>query len=431
MSRRVGEATVFAGVYGVAHFGKSLLWNASELLFAFFLTEACGLRGAQMGQILGLSLAVNAVADLCIGQFLRERVRSTLTAARFQLAGAIISGAAFVAFACTGSAPSEIRFGYALCAILVFRLAYALFDNPQNTILALATATDAERARLSSVRFVFGGLAKIGLASVFAPLLQGQHAAVQASRFAGLAVVLVVVAVAASALLHRQAARTSGLAAPRQSAGQAGEGGVSGWGSARFFLLVFATAIGFSIFAKLEPYFATYVLQSRLHGGTMMLCVAAGWVLGQPLWVAIARRAGLVGTLQLAAVTLIAGLAGFVLLARGEVFVTGLVSFVYGLGTGGVGMAQWAILAAISSGLKGRFGGTAAFGLFTCCSKLGLATAVFGLGALLEVTDYRAAGDAFAPVFLVMTGAPLVGALLVLLLSAGAAPGRPRENSPA
>ncbi|WP_213978950.1 hypothetical protein [Sphingomonas sp. dw_22] len=33
------QSTAFRVRYGAAHFGKSLFWHASQILFAFYLTE--------------------------------------------------------------------------------------------------------------------------------------------------------------------------------------------------------------------------------------------------------------------------------------------------------------------------------------------------------------------------------------------------------
>src|ERR1700736_3975768 len=169
----------FIWVYGLAHFGKSLLWHASELLFAFFLTEACGLPPHHMALILSGSLVLNAAADLVVGRYLSYRVETAAAAGRTQFRAALFSVCAFCAFGCAGLVPAPARFGFAIVAIIAFRLSYPFFDIPQNALLALTTSNDSERARVSSYRFIFGGVANIALASSFGPLLQGQRAGAQ------------------------------------------------------------------------------------------------------------------------------------------------------------------------------------------------------------------------------------------------------------
>ena len=145
----------FAVAYGIAHAGKSLFWHASELLFAYYLTEACGLPPREMGLIVGASLALSALADLVAGLTLRHRVRSVISAGKAQLQGAVLSGAAFAAFGLSSFVPQgSTRLAFACCTLVAFRLTYALLDNPQNALLSLATSDDTQGARLTSVRYV-------------------------------------------------------------------------------------------------------------------------------------------------------------------------------------------------------------------------------------------------------------------------------------
>ena len=78
----------FTGAYLLAHFGKSLFWHAGEILFAYFLTEACGLSADRMGWVLAISLIVSALSDIVVGRVLTARVRDTASASRMQFVGA-------------------------------------------------------------------------------------------------------------------------------------------------------------------------------------------------------------------------------------------------------------------------------------------------------------------------------------------------------
>jgi glycoside/pentoside/hexuronide:cation symporter, GPH family len=81
----------------------------SAMLFAFFLTEICGLEPQQMGMVLALSLVVNAFADIVVGRRLIRVVTDAKSAARIQFSGALASGAALTLFTLTAVVPTPWR----------------------------------------------------------------------------------------------------------------------------------------------------------------------------------------------------------------------------------------------------------------------------------------------------------------------------------
>lgn len=72
------------GVYGSAHLGKSLFWYASELLFAFYLTELVGLPASRMGLVLAIGLLVSAAIDLVAARLLDRRLIDAAVMASLQ-----------------------------------------------------------------------------------------------------------------------------------------------------------------------------------------------------------------------------------------------------------------------------------------------------------------------------------------------------------
>jgi Na+/melibiose symporter-like transporter len=54
--------------YALAHASKTLFWTASDIYFAFYLTQVCGLPPLVMGFVLAASYLVNAAADVLLGR---------------------------------------------------------------------------------------------------------------------------------------------------------------------------------------------------------------------------------------------------------------------------------------------------------------------------------------------------------------------------
>lgn len=377
----------FIWVYGLAHFGKSLFWHASELLFAFFLTEACGLPPHQMALILSGSLVLNAAVDVVVGRYLSYRIETASAAGRTQFRAALFSVCAFCTFGCAGLVPASARFGFAIVAIIAFRLSYPFFDIPQNALLALTASNDRERARLSSYRFIFGGVANIALASSFGPFLQGQLAGTQAINFAIISFAASVVALGASAVLllflrDVEATREPSLTLQTTLA--------PGSRIALLFAMIFVAAVTGSAFARLQPYLAAYAtLPVGVGGGMILIGIALGNVASQSLWSWTAQRLSLLVTLRIAASVLtIASALFYFTVSRSEMLgaMTGALS---GAGAGGMNMCLWALIATATGRRTRWLGATSAFGLASALAKLGSAVAVLCVGELLTSNDYR------------------------------------------
>jgi GPH family glycoside/pentoside/hexuronide:cation symporter len=385
------DDSCFIWVYGLAHFGKSLFWHASELLFAFFLTEACGLPPHQMALILSGSLVLNAAADVVVGRYLSYRVETAVAAGRTQFRAALFSVSAFCAFGCAGLVPAPARFGFAIVSIIAFRLSYPFFDIPQNALLALTTSNDDERARLSSYRFIFGGVANIVLASSFGPLLQGQLAGAQAINFAVISLASSVVALGASAaLLLFLKYRANSTVEPTRERSVAFHTTLApGSRIALLFAMILVAAATGSAFARLQPYLAAYATRPvGVSGGMILIGIALGNVASQPLWAWTAQRLSLLVTLRIAASVLtIASALFYFAVSHSEVLgtVTGALT---GAGAGGMNMCLWALIATATRRTR-WLGATSAFGLATALAKLGSAVAVLCIGELLASNDYR------------------------------------------
>ena len=418
-------------VYGAAHFGKSLLWNASSLFFAFFLTEIVGLSPQTMGVVLAVSLFVNALTDMGFGRLITGVVQTPRDAGRIQLIGALAAGLAFIAFAATPFIPSQAHFGYTLTTLLVFRIGYSIYDVPQNAYMALATQTDERRAAFAGMRYIAAGASVLVIASLLAPLIRNGDPQTQALGYLVVSGALVLLAAGLAFGLSVWTRRLSPPASKTpidERRVQRSKGEVRWAGGFTFLLLgIFVLSSVSPLFSKLEAYFAAYALNNDIAALGFMISVAAGKVVAQPFWTRLAERVQLETVLQIAAaLLLIAGLY-FASVSRSGALGTITSGALYGIAWGGVAMALWSLLARFAS--EDKTNTTTRYGLFTFCSKTAQGLALLGLGHVLGQVDYTGpqAGDILVAI---MATGPIVGGVLLgglPLLLRGRQPGADNE----
>lgn len=420
--------------YGLAHFGKSLVWYASEILLGYYLTEICAIPGAQMGFILAAGLVCSALIDVAVGGALGAASPDLRGVCALQFRGAAASALAVLLLFMGAWAPPAIRLPYAVVASIAFRVAYAVYDIPQSTLLTLATASDEGRTRLSGLRYLFSGLASVMVGAIAPVLIGAETAAVRQWRFMAFGVALAAIALATSWPLTRA------FPGP-QFGGQGGEkrGRGAAWGRptrkmprdiAILIGIMFVISACGPVFSQLAPYLAAYVLKSPRFGGAILAAMAIGAILSQPGWTLVSRgrtrRLMMILTLMAMGASCL-GFAGAIVWARwiGLVF-----ALLFGAAGGGLGMVLWAAFGD-AAGRSAKGGEALAYGLFTAASKLGLAAAALVLGGFLSAIDYRGV-DRF-DLLIAMAAAPLLGALacIVLLLAWRTASAPDRQAAPA
>jgi glycoside/pentoside/hexuronide:cation symporter, GPH family len=388
--------------YGVAHFGKSLFWHSSELVFAFLLTERAGVPLAWMGLVLAGGLVLSACIDLLMGWRLRGQGFTLARACRLQFLGACASAAMITPLFAADLLPETWRLGWTALLAIGFRLAYALYDIPQNATLSLATRNQEERARLAAMRLFFSGLASIVVATTLAALI-GSAMAKGSGGFALAALAMSTIAIGSSWSLRRLSVQAGGgrpMAAVHPTGNRIG--------LISLLVLMFVMSAAGSAFNKLEPYYVAY----RWHGqgGTILIAASLGFALAQPLWFAMIRRADDIRALFGACTALAAAAVGFILVQSHGYYAQAAFAFAFGAANGGVSTTLWSSFAA--SGLAQRQ--TAfAFAMLTAISKTGLALAGLAIAAWLSRIDYRADGVGLD---LLMAGFPIAGAVTGMIL---------------
>ena len=398
--------------YGAAHFGKSLFWYSSELLFAFFLTEFAGLAPAQMGLVLVSGFLVSAMIDVVVGVSLQRWLQDAATAGRLQVVGAVLSSLALAATFLVVWLPSEVRFAAAIGLGITFRLAFATYDIPQNALMSLATIDRATRLRVASTRIWFSGAATLLVAASVGPMVAQKSSATGPWFLLGLALAFSVMAVLAAALLSEQLSRGAAAAQSRAAAP------LTPWRPSRLFWLLVAVSVLTTLFtptfAKLEAYFAAYTLRSAWWGGTIIIAMALGIVIGQPLWAQLAHRHSSGRVMAIAATVQILGLTLFWSLGSAMPQFSALAAFLFGLGNGGVGTVQWHAFSDVVAREAPQRAGLA-YGVFVGSGKLGFAAGASIIALALELIDYR--DPESQGVIVLMTALPACGAVLLLVVA--------------
>ncbi|HUO21392.1 MAG TPA: MFS transporter [Caulobacteraceae bacterium] len=402
--------------YGLAHFGKSLFWDTSEILLAFFLTEVCAVPGEQMGFVLAAGLLCSAMIDVGVGALLRVRLSSLRYLVRVQFLGAGLSAASILLLFSAAWAPISIRFPYAIFASVMLRVAYALYDIPQSMLLTLGTSDSDGRTRLSSLRYVFSGAAGLVVALAL-PWLVGAGAQIgRESRFLAYGAVMAIIALATAwplAITFPHDSRI-GSAPALKPALQARLRFAPSCDLAMLIAVMFLLAASVSAFSKLQPYLAAYVLRSPHLGGAIIAAAAVGTVLSQPLWSSWALRRSRPAMLCLTIVAMILSCLGFAMVVEWQRWLSLPFAVFFGAAAGGMGMVLWAAFGDAAS-LSARGAEGLAYGVFTASSKVGLAMAILALGRFLAVVDYR--GRDHLDLLAAMTGPPIIGGLICLVLT--------------
>jgi len=375
------DRTVIA--YGAAHFGKSLFWYASELLFAFYLTEVAGLRPLYMGVAVATGLLVSAGIDLAVGRGLAGMMHAPASAGRLQLVGAITSTIFLIAVFLADRLPMGWRFSYAIAASVGFRMAYALYDVPQNTLLGLLEWPGVGRSGMSAIRLTGSGLASILVSFEVGAGFGAPLSHMGSANLLTIMIVFAVVALATSVVLQWA------LGPLQWSSSESGHGpGRSRRMLLYPLLLTLAASASFSLFTKLEPYFGVHTLGSARWAGLIIGAFSLGAVVAQPCWAYVVARFARKGILACQGILLLLTTLIFMTWARESQTLSLVLAFGLGILNGGVNLLLWRWIADVAAqDPAGR--PSFAFAIFSSASKVALAFAGIAIGVTLQSIDYR------------------------------------------
>jgi Na+/melibiose symporter-like transporter len=385
------------------------LWHSSELLFAFFINQRAGIPPLLMGGILVAGLVSSAGIDVAVASALRSAPFTLERTQRLQLAGAIASAVAITAFFAADLLPPTWRFAYALSAAIIFRFAYALGDIPHNAILSLATSDFESRRELSTIRLFFSGLASITVATIFT-LLLGNPTLNRPGAFAIGALFLSATVILVAFRLARYKLASPATGSSANAALTPHNGGLKSAPIVRLLLMMFLLSSAISAFTILEPFYVA----SRSGADakrTIILASSLGLTLAQPFWSRLCRNRTYRSTTSLAVFALILSLISFGFVDLTSYAGQPLLSFLFGVANGGIGMAMWSGYAEEVAHRRMAHD-PMSFALLTCVAKLGSASATI----LISLSLFAGKGMV-SP--LAMTWGPAALAILVLLIHFG------------
>jgi len=408
------------GIYAAAHFGKSLFWYGGEVLFAYFLTDVAGLAPSAMALVIGLGFVMSAGVDRVLAQRLPMGLSSAQQAARLQSLGAIVCSVMLIAFLATPYVAQDWRIAFALLSGAGLRIAYSIYDLPQNALMALATADDAARNRTASARISASGLATLAVALGVGPVLAAREDGTDDALMLVLGVGVAIIAMASAwALRHLIVADGGGSVTaiiPPPAYGPKTSQRPVLRAIVPYLAIMAVMSFAPPLFSKLEPYFAVYVLSSVAWGGAIIVALALGLVIAQPLWFRLSLHRSRQPVLIVAALVQASGALIFAFSAHSPSAGLLVGALLLGCGNGGLGMALWAgfsdRVSRLGSGASGL-----AFSFFTATAKLALAGGILVLATLVDPLIQGTEGP--AALTLAMIAGPVLGSAAVVMLVLG------------
>ena len=360
-------------IYGGAHFGKSLIWQASDAFLLYFWTDIAKLPGALAGLLFAFSLIASGILDIAVGVIADRRADRGGTLTFYFLLGAPVSAFFFL---CSFVAPALGATGgllYAAGISILFRAAYAFIDVPENALLVRLSSTKWELLALSAGRTIASAAASLVVAGTALVLFHhvasdgGQKGFGLAAALGGL--------VAIPLLL--------GCLRLRPGAVQASVRSVSAPRSPRTNVAVLANALAATTlgsgFSKGLVYLGTDILGDAGWVGHAFLMMTIGKLLGAWLWVDISARLRSLWAALFAIVAAVLLIGADFLCAEVLPSLLDAMILMSGAALAGLNVIAWASLAKLNLFNSRELNKDVA--VFTFLSKAGV-----GLGGFISVT---------------------------------------------
>lgn len=377
--------------YAGAHYGKSLFWYMTELLFGFYLAEVYQIPPGTIGTLLFAFLFWDAITDPLVSNLLWRRPASTRSLIRFQLVGAILSSTTMVlVFLKPAFGPTGL-IAYALIVGLAFRTAYTIFDVPQNALLPRLARTMSERLFLSSIRIALSALATLTVSIASALIIVGPASSGMEPAFAYTASAFCGVAIISALLLQVSARNLQDEPKFERTKGSNLNIGATLRDPAlqRIFAGTFFLSLGWPFFTKIIPFFGVYVLNEPEYVGSLLATVAIANLASQPIWIRLGLRLTRDKLLVIFTAAVCASSIGFFLFALEGPIPTVITVALLAAATSALAMLAWTLLSDyVAESGAAKVNDVLAFGLFSFFSKLAFGLGGLALGGVLALADY-------------------------------------------
>jgi glycoside/pentoside/hexuronide:cation symporter, GPH family len=280
--------------FGIGTVGVSIMLNAVTAYFAPFMSTVLGQSPEIAGLLLMVTKLADAVIDVTVGA-LSDRTRSRWGRRKpYLLAGGLLSAASFLMIFHPPVLGQASVTAYMIAALLVYSLAYSLFNVPYMAMPAELTQGFHERTRLISFRTVFVSIGQLLAMAGTAALISAGGGGAQGYGLMGLVMALIIGgAMTATALsvpvMHGEA--------PRKGARMPTLGQLRAIAANRpYMLLLGAKVFQFLAFASIATTGVLYMLNviglSYMHQTVLPITQNVTSALTIPMWVWLGRRIG-------------------------------------------------------------------------------------------------------------------------------------------
>lgn len=380
--------------FSVGTVGVSIMLNAVTAYYPAFMSTVLGQSPEVAGFLLMASKLFDALIDLAVGA-MSDRTRSRWGRRKpWLLAGGVLSAASFLMI----FSPPELSQGaitiYMIAALLLYSLAYSLFNVPYMALPAELTDGFHERTRLLSWRTLFVSAGQLLSMAGTAALIQRGGGGAEGYATMGLVMALIIGgAMTATAL----AVPVTKGAAPRSGQHMPTLGQLRAIVSNRpYMLLLGAKVFQFLAFASIASCGVLYLLNVLGVGyrGQIILAVTQNVVqaLSLPLWVRLSRAQGKRTTYLFGVVLFCLGALSWLTATR-DISTLGIVArgLLSGAGSGGIILMSISMLGDTQAydrfitgeGREGLLSSTVAV-----IEKVSFALGVAVLGMFLKAFDY-------------------------------------------
>ena len=376
-------------LYANGNFGKSCLANFVEIYGLFYFTDLLGIDPAIAGFVLLASLVLDALTDPVIGHLgdrWHDRWHSLVP---YAVLGIPLTTVSFLILFLGPERAGSSDVLLAITGLLIFRVAYTIFDVPHNGLLAVVTRTPEERTTAASLRIFFSALGKFVVTLLVAWLIQrgGQGTL----DFHGLSVAALLLAIfyVLSGSLSAWAVRGVSFAEGGEGSPQArftdiGKSIVSNRRVLIIFVLTAANSLMVPTIAAGFIYYAKYALLNESTGTQAVMVLAVAQTLSLIFWAIFTNQIRSKPSAAIFAYLIFAVAAASGLTLVNDEISMLLVAALVGFSIGGIFMLNWSMLPdaldqrQTAEQASGRFG---IFGAYTLTNKAfsGLAQAYVGL----------------------------------------------------
>lgn len=409
--------------YAAGNLGKNLLWNTTEVLLLFVLTDLLRIPAAIAGALILASLILDACLDPLVGS-LAERLRTPIGQyGPLILLGAPLATASFILLL---SLPLLEVNGIWIVALvlLLFRAGYTLIDVPHNALMAKASADSRMRSRIAGLRFVFSSLASLILALAIAPLVSRSESLSPYGLF--LFACFAGSVSAGIVTLSWCAVRRADMAGARERGPVPNVHGLlRALLNNRNYLIVLSlsglAALTLPLFAKSLLYITRYVMAAPELASSGLTMMILGQFVGLPFWMSLSHSRENQTALGGAHLVLVMATAGFALVGTSGPTAFLVLCAVIGIAASGIYSVIWAMLADCVEDGQARTGNRVEAMLFALAtlvqkSAIGLGAALFGAGLSLSGYEPGLKADPLVKGTMVgfAVGAPFFGSVLCL-----------------